>query len=72
MIFGIPVTGSTMLVVGILLFLITAFQVLAGMRVIKLGKVHRQVHRWTAYVIIGLAALHGLLGIAFATGWSIL
>jgi hypothetical protein len=53
---------------GLVMFLLITFQVLSGTRVIKLGKVHRKVHRLTAFAIVGLASLHGLLGFAFATG----
>jgi cytochrome b561 len=71
MIFGIPVSGPVMLIGGGVMFLLVAFQVLAGLRIIKLGKVHRVVHRWTAFVIIALAVVHGVLGLLFATGLSI-
>lgn len=68
MILGLPVTGAMMLIGGAALFVLTSFQVLLGMRVIKLGKRHRIVHRWTAFAIVGLAAVHGLLGVLFITG----
>jgi len=68
MIFGIPVTGTMMLSGGAILFALTLFQVLLGMRVIKLGKRHRIVHRWAAFAILGIAAVHGLLGVLFVTG----
>ena len=71
MIFGIPVSGAVMLIGGALLFLLASFQVLAGLRVIKLGKAHRKVHKWTAYVIIAGAVVHGVLAILFVTGWSV-
>ena len=72
MIFGLPVTGAVMLVLGAVLLVLTVFQVLAGLRIIKLGKVHRVVHKWNAYAILGIAAVHGLLGILFVTGATIL
>jgi hypothetical protein len=68
MILGMPVTGMMMLVGGAVLLVLTLFQVLAGLRVIKLGKKHRIVHRWTAFAILGLAAIHGLLGVVYVTG----
>ena len=71
MIFGIPVSATAMLIGGAVMFLLVTFQVLSGLRVIKLGKAHRQVHRLTAFTIIGLAAVHGLLGVIFATGLRI-
>ena len=72
MIFGIPVGGPLIVLGGVVLFLLVLVQTLVGLRVIKLGKRHRVIHRWTAYAIIGVAAVHGLLGIAFATGARIL
>jgi fumarate reductase subunit D len=57
-----------MLIGGAILFVLTVFQVLSGLRVIKLGKIHRKVHRTTAFTILGIAAIHGTLGILFVTG----
>ena len=71
MILGMPVTGPMMLIGGAMLLTLTAFEVLLGMRVIKLGKQHRIVHRWTAFAILGIAAVHGLLGVMFVTGLRI-
>ncbi len=68
MIFGVSVTAAMILAGGAVLFAVTLFQVLAGLRVIKLGKRHRIVHRRTAFVIIALAAAHGLLGAVYFTG----
>ena len=68
MIFGMEVTGTAMIGGGVVLLLITAFEVLLGMRVIKLGKKHRIVHRNTAFTILALAAVHGLLGVLYVTG----
>jgi len=68
MILGMPVTGMMMMVGGAVLLVLTLFQVLAGMRVIKLGKKHRVVHRWSAFAILGLGAIHGLLGVVYVTG----
>jgi hypothetical protein len=61
------VTGPMMLAGGAVLFLLTLFQVLLGMRVIKLGKQHRIVHRWAAFAILGVAAVHGVLGVLYVT-----
>jgi len=47
-------------VFGILLWFLILFQVLMGFRVIKLGKRHRVVHKWTAVVILILGPVHGL------------
>jgi len=68
MILGMVVTGPVMLIGGALLFALTLFEVLLGMRAIKLGKKHRIVHRWTAFAILGFAATHGVLAVLFVTG----
>ena len=68
MILGIQVTGAMMLIGGATLLVLTLFQVLAGLRVIKIGKLHSVVHRRNAFVILGLAAIHGLLGVLYVTG----
>ena len=72
MVLGIAVSGTVMLLGGATMVLLVSFQVLVGLRVIKLGKLHRKVHKWTAYVIIAGAAVHAVLALAFVTGWSIL
>lgn len=55
---------------GAFLLLLVIFQVLLGKRVIKFkGKLHMQVHRWTAYSIIAIAAGHGLYGTHTFLGW---
>jgi len=71
MIFGIPVSATVVLVGGVTIFILAVLQTLIGQRVIKLGKRHRVVHRWTAYVILGIAAVHGLMGLSFALGLRI-
>ena len=68
MILGMPVTGTMMLILGATLFAALLFQVLLGLRVIKVGKRHRIVHRWVAFTILAVAAMHGLLGVLFVTG----
>lgn len=50
---------------GIVMFLLIAFQVLVGKRIIKFkGKLHMRVHTWCAYALLVLALFHG----AFAMG----
>ena len=71
MILGMSVTGPMMLIGGVTLLALTLFQVLLGLRVFKLGKRHRIVHRWAAFAILGVAAVHGLLGVLFVTGTRI-
>ena len=71
MILGMSITGPMMLIGGATLLALTLFQVLLGLRVFKFGKRHRVVHRWVAFSILGVAAVHGLLGALFVTGTRI-
>ena len=72
MILGISISGTVMLVGGITLFVLIAFEVIVGLRWIKLGRRRTVVHKWVAIGILGVAALHGLAGTLFVTGWRIL
>ena len=72
MIFGIAVTGPMVLVLGVALLLLTVFQVLAGMRKIKLGRNRMKIHKWAGFAILAIGVVHGLLGATFALGWTIL
>lgn len=71
MIFGIPVTPTWMIIGGVTLFLLTAVEVLIGMRKIKLGRKTFVYHRYIAFTILGGAVVHGTLGLLFLTGWSL-
>ena len=72
MIFGMPITAFTMLVIGLLLLCLIVCQVLIGERKIKLGRRTFVYHKYVAYMILAVAAVHGLLGVLYVTGWSIL
>jgi len=72
MILGIPVTGPEIVTLGVLLWLVTLFQVLVGLRWIKLGRRQYKIHKWVGISILGLAVLHGMAGAAFALGLHIL
>jgi hypothetical protein len=55
-----------MLTSGTLLFAVLLFQFLQGKRIIKFkGARHRKVHMVVAWVLLAMAALHGLIGYAF-------
>jgi len=71
MILGIAVTGPMVLVGGVTLLLLTVFQVLTGVRKIKLGRNRMRVHKWTGFAILAIGVVHGLLGATFALGWTI-
>ncbi len=72
MFFGLTISLGSLMVIGVLLFALLVVQVLIGLRVIKLGKVHRLWHRRLAFAILAVAAVHGLAAMAFYFGWRIL
>lgn len=71
MILGFEVTVRTMMLGGTLLLALVLFQVLAGVRIIKLGRKNRVVHKWVGIGILGVAVLHGLLGVVLGFGLRI-
>jgi heme A synthase len=73
LLFGISITPRLLMTGGAFLFLVLAFQVLVGLKIIRLGKPRTQmrVHRILGYVLLGIAAAHGLLGIIYGLGMSI-
>jgi len=72
MILGLAVTGPMMVVFGFVLLVLTAFQVLVGMRKINLGRKRMVIHKWTGLAILVLGLVHGLMGVAFGLGLTIL
>jgi hypothetical protein len=55
---------------GAFLFALVIFQVLTGRRVITFkGKLHMQIHRWTAYAMIAVAGGHGIFATHTFLGW---
>ena len=71
MLFGLEVTVRMMIFGGVILFALLLFQVLAGLRIIKLGRKNRAIHKWVGIAILGVAALHGLLGVVLGFGLRI-
>lgn len=65
MIFGWAVTVEAMMIVGVILFAMVLFEVLLGLRVIKLGRKQILVHKWTGLSILAVAAIHGVLGMVY-------
>ena len=55
-------------ILGVGIWLLTLFQVLVGLRVFKLGRRHRTVHKWVGLAILGLGPVHGLLAWSFFLG----
>ena len=73
MILGFELTWTYIMVGGLVTFLLLAFQVLVGMRKIKFkGRTHMKVHKWAAWVLLAVAAGHGVLAMVMANGWEIL
>jgi uncharacterized membrane protein len=72
MIFGYAPTVTLLTILGILALAGLVFQILLGKRVIRLkGRAHMKVHRWIAYAITAIAALHGFLALVRANFWVI-
>lgn len=71
MIFGTPITPIMIVAGGATVFTLLVFQVLLGLRIIKLGKHHYKIHRWVAYTILGVAVIHASAAITMLFGLSI-
>lgn len=72
MIFGYVVTPSLLVVLGVVAFGGLVFQILLGKRIILLkGRTHMKAHRWLAYAITAVAAIHGLLALVRLNLWVI-
>jgi len=66
MLFGIAIEPYMLLVGGLSLFTLLAFQVLVGLRKIKFkGPLHMKVHKWTAYAMLGFAVFHAVAAFAY-------
>jgi len=51
---------------GIILFLLIAFQILNGLRIIK---VPPKAHKITAFLILAFGIVHAVLGLGLWFGW---
>jgi fumarate reductase subunit D len=57
---------------GIAVFLLLVFELLVGLRKIHFkGRTHMKIHKWSAWVLIGIAALHGVLAMIVFNNWRI-
>ena len=66
MLLGIAIESYMLIIGGVTIFLLLAFQVLVGLRKVKFkGKRHMQVHKWAAYGLLAFAALHALSALAY-------
>lgn len=72
MLFGIVVKPIMLVNGGIVVLMLLVLQILVGMRRIRFkGRTHMKVHRYGAYALLVLAALHGFAGLLYAFGWRI-
>lgn len=55
-----------LLVGGLSLLLLLAFQIAVGKRWIKLGRKHLKIHTWVAWAMLAFAIAHGLGGLVYA------
>ncbi len=66
MLLGIAINGWMLVAGGAAIFLLMVFQVLQGLRKIKFkGKLHLQVHKASAYALLGITVFHALAALAF-------
>lgn len=73
MILGFELQMVHLVIGGIAVFLLVAFQMLVGLRKIKFkGRTHMKVHKWGAWVMAGVGAGHGFAALVYFYGWSIL
>jgi hypothetical protein len=54
---------------GVLIWLTICFQVVLGLRWIRLGRVHFKVHKWIGIALVVLGPLHGLWATSLFLGW---
>ena len=67
MIIGFIVTPAMLVAGGIFVVLVMLAQILVGMRKIHFkGRLHTKVHKWGAWVLLGIALVHGFLGIVYS------
>lgn len=67
MIFGFIITPMMLVFGGIFVVMVMLAQILVGMRKIHFkGRLHSKVHKWGAWVLLGVALFHGFLGIVYA------
>lgn len=72
MLFGIVVKPIMLVTGGVVVLTVLVLQVLVGLRKIHFkGRTHLKVHRYGAYALLALAALHGFGGLIYAFGWRI-
>lgn len=72
MILGIVPMPIMLLMGGLVVLAVLLFQLLQGLRKIKFkGRTHLKVHRNVAFVLVGLAAVHALMGIVYVVGIGI-
>lgn len=71
MLFGYGLSLQSQVITGTLLFTLLLWQLLTGLRVIKLGRKHYRIHRITGITLVILTLGHGLTGYMITFGWSI-
>jgi hypothetical protein len=71
MIFGLAITPAWMITGGVTLLVLTVLEVLIGLRKIKFGRKTFVYHRYIAFAILGIAAVHGLSGVLLLMGWRV-
>lgn len=71
MLFGYTLSLQSQVLTGTLLFMLLLWQLLTGLRVIKLGRNHYRIHRITGITLVVLTLGHAVTGYAITFGWRI-
>lgn len=72
MILGFGTSLTTLAWGGLILFALLLFQLASGLRWIKLPPKRRlKIHKTAGVALVVVAALHGLMGLVLATGFTI-
>lgn len=72
MVFGFVVRPVMLAAGGLFVILVLMLQILIGLRKIRFkGRLHMKVHKYGAWVLLGLASIHGLIGLIYVMGWRI-
>ncbi len=73
MVLGYSIQPGLITAGGILVGLLVILTMLVGLRIIHFkGRRHLRVHKSLAWSVVVVAAVHGLLALAYFEGWKVL
>lgn len=72
MVFGLVIQPFEVVAGGLTLAVLLVLQVLIGLRKIRFApRIHLKVHRWIAYAMLAIVAVHATLALVWVYGWQI-